>query len=175
VIHASIQGVESVFGKYMSRAIRRVTTVTDMRLPSWSAAVTMEFPDFMLVNCVMMLEVMEGEVERLMKDLFDITVKMVIGVWHLLLGKEVRLTSNTSNPEITLKGVKGEAILQVFGPDIYRAIRASKMYKRESQERMELATECVSMIFTSKSNEGAYINLCLDLKGGLEIRDRLYI
>lgn len=173
VINASLQGVSDVFGEYMCRAIRRVPASSD-GTPSWKAAVTMEFPDFVLVDCVMMLEVSEGEVERLVRDLFGIVVESVMGVRHLLLGEGVRLTSNTSNPEITLKGVRDETILYVFGPDIYRAIRASKMYKRESQEKRNSATECVSMIFTSKSGEGAYINLCLDLKGGLEIRDKLY-
>lgn len=43
--------------------------------------------------------------ERLIKDLFRIGVKSVIGFRHLILGKGVRLISNTSNPEITLKGV----------------------------------------------------------------------
>lgn len=94
----------------MSYIIRRVTTMTNMGLSSWSIAIIMEFFDFMLVNCIMMLEVMEGEVEHFIKDLFNITVKTVIGVWHLLLGKEVRLTLNTSNPEITLKDIRGKAI-----------------------------------------------------------------
>ena len=67
-----------------------------------------------------------------------------------------------------------KAIIYAFGPEIYRAIIASRMRKRELEEERNCATECVSMIFTSKSGEGAYINLCLDLKGGLEIRDKLY-
>jgi hypothetical protein len=173
VINASLKGVANVFGEYMCRAIRRVTVQSD-GIPSLKAAVTMEFPDFVLVDCVMMLEVCEREVERLVKDLFGIGVKSVMGFRHLILGKGVRLTSNTSNPEITLKGVRDEAIIHVFGPEIYRAITASRMRKRELEEERNCATECVSMIFTSKSGEGAYINLCLDLKGGLEIRDKLY-
>ncbi|KFX86076.1 hypothetical protein V490_09241 [Pseudogymnoascus sp. VKM F-3557] len=173
VINASLKGVSSVFGEYMCRAIRRVTVYSD-GIPSLKSAVTMEFPDFVLVDCVMMLEVCENEVERLVKDLFGIEVKSVMGYRHLILGKGVRLTSNTSNPEITLKGVRNEVIIHVFGPEIYGAITASRMRKRELEEETNCATECVSMIFTSKSGEGAYINLCLDLKGGLEIRDKLY-
>lgn len=173
VINASLEGVANVFGEHMALAIRRVSVPSD-GLPAMKAAVTMEFPDFVLVDCVMMLEVGETEVERLMKDLFGIAVESVMGLRHLLLEGGVRLTSNTSNPEITLKGVQDEGILRVFGPEIYRAIRASKMYRREIQEKSSSVTECVSMIFTSKSGEGAYINLCLDLKGGLEIRDKLY-
>jgi hypothetical protein len=85
VINASLEGVANVFGDYMFRAIRRSHSSQD-RIPSLKAAVTMEFPDFVLVDCVMMLEVCKREVEHLVKDL------------------------NTSNPEITLKGVRDEAI-----------------------------------------------------------------
>ena len=173
MINASLEGVANVFGEYMCRAIRRVTVQSD-GIPSLKAAITMEFPEFAPVDCVMMLEVCEWEVERLVKDLFGIEVKSVMGFRHLILGKGVRLTSNASNPEITLKGVRDEAIIHVFGPEIYRAITASRMRKRELEEERNCATECVSMLFTSKSGEGAYINLCLDLKGGLEIRDKLY-
>jgi hypothetical protein len=173
VINASLKGVANVFGEYMCRAIRRVTVQSD-GIPSLKAAITMEFPEFAPVDCVMMLEVCEWEVERLVKDLFGIGVKSVMGFRHLILGKGVRLTSNASNPEITLKGVQDEAIIHVFGPEIYGAITASRMRKSELEEERNCATECVSMLFTSKSGEGAYINLCLDLKGGLEIRDKLY-
>ena len=173
VINASLEGVANVFGEYMCRAIRRVTVQSD-RIPFLKAAITMEFPEFAPVDCVMMLEVCEWEVERLVKDLFGVGVESVMGFRHLILGKGVRLTSNASNPEITLKGVRDEAIIHVFGPEIYGAITASRMRKRELEEERNCATECVSMLFTSKSGEGAYINLCLDLKGGLKIRDKLY-
>jgi hypothetical protein len=46
-------------------------------------------------------------VERLVKDLFGIGVKSVMGFRHLILGKGVRLTSNASNPEITFERCSG--------------------------------------------------------------------
>jgi hypothetical protein len=113
-------------------------------------------------------------VERLVKDLFKIGVESVIGFRHLILGKGIRLTFNTSNLEITLKGVRDEAIIHVFSLEIYKAITASRIRKRELEEEKNYVIEYVSMLFTSKSGEGAYISLCLDLKGGLEIRDKLY-
>lgn len=170
---ASLEGVADVFGEYMCRAIRRVTASSD-GIPALKAAVTMQFPVFALHDCVMMLEVYEREVEHLVKDLFGIDMTSVMGVRHLILGKGVKLTSNTSNPEITLKGVRDEAIIHILGPEIYEAITASRMRKREMEEESNHATECVSMIFTSKSSEGAYVNLCLELEEGLRIRDKLY-
>jgi hypothetical protein len=101
-------------------------------------------------------------------------METVGGVRHLLVGHGARLTSNTHNPEITLKGVPDKTVMEIFGSDIFNALQAGAMYEKEVHERKVPVTECVSMIFTSKSEEGAYINLCLDLKGGLGIRDKLY-
>jgi hypothetical protein len=141
---------------------------------SLKAVITIEFLDFAPVDCIIMLKVYKLEVERLLKDLFGIRVKSVIGFRHLILRKGVKLTFNASNPEITLKGVWDEAIIYVFSLKIYKAIIASKMRKRELEEERNCAIKYVSMLFTSKSGKGAYINLYLDLRGGLEIRDKLY-
>jgi hypothetical protein len=97
-----------------------------------------------------------------------------MGFRYLILGKGIRLTSNVSNPEITLKGIRDKAIIYVFGPEIYGAIIASRIRKRELEEERNYVTEYILILFTSKSGKGAYINLCLDLKGGLKIRDKLY-
>lgn len=170
---ASLEGVADVFGEYMCNAIRRVAVLSE-GIPALKAAVTMEFPDLALHDCVMMLEICESEVERLVKDLFGVVVTSVMGIRHLILGKGVKLTSNTSNPEITLKGVRSEAIVHILGTEIHEAIMASRMRKRELEEEKNSATECVSMIFTSKSGEGAYVNLSLELEGGSRIRKKLY-
>jgi hypothetical protein len=172
VVNASLQGVADVFGKFMSYAVRKITVPSD-GTHVLKAAVTMEFPDFNLVDCAMMLEISPDYVEHLVRDLFGIKMETVRGVRHLLLDRGVRLTSNTSNPEITLKGVQDSALLSVFGAQICEKIKASKMGIRELQEG-KLVTECVSMILMSRSGEGAYINICLDLKGGLEIKSKLY-
>ncbi|KAF1963882.1 hypothetical protein BU23DRAFT_640222 [Bimuria novae-zelandiae CBS 107.79] len=170
---ASLEGVADVFGEYMCNAIRRVAVLSD-GIPALKAGVTMQFPDLALHDCVMMLEVCESEVEHLVKGLFGVDVTSVMGIRHLILGKGVKLTSNTSNPEITLKGVRSEAIVHIFGPEIHEAIMASRMRKRELEEEKNPATECVSMIFTSKSGEGAYVSLSLELEGGSRIRKKLY-
>ena len=143
-------------------------------IPALKAAVTMQFLIFTLYDCVIMLEVCAKEVEYLVKDLFGIDIILVIGIRHLLLGKGVKLTFSTFNPEIALKGVKDKAIIHILGPEIHEAITASRMRKRELEEERNHATDCVSMIFTSKSSEEAYLNLCLELEGGLRIRDMLY-
>ena len=48
------------------------------------------------------------------------------------------------------------------------------MYKRELEEEKDYIIEYILIIFISKSSEGAYINICLELEGGLRLRDKLY-
>ena len=99
---------------------------------------------------------------------------LVIGIQHLLLGKGVKLIFNIFNPEITLKSVKDKVIIYIIGPKIYKVIIASQIYKRELKEEGNSPIEYILIIFTSKSSKGAYINIYLDLKGGLQIKDILY-
>jgi len=137
------------------------------------ADVTMSFPIRKSMDCAIILEVRESEVERLVMDLSGIVVKWVNGFRHLLLGNGVRLSCNTFNPKITLGGVLEETIIRVFGLEINKVIMASIMREQELEESRNCVIECVLMIFACTS-EGAHINLCLDLEGGLKIRDKLY-
>jgi hypothetical protein len=97
----------------------------------------------------MILEIGEMGVELLMKGLFGIAAKSVMRLRHLRLEKDGRPTLTTSNPEITLKGVRDEGILPVFGPEIYiEQLGTSEMCKTELQEKQNsvaeyLPSECV--------------------------------
>ena len=105
--------------------------------------------------------------ERFIKDLFRIDIILVIGIWHFLLGKGVKLISNIFNPEITLKGIRDKVIICIIGPKIYKVIIVSRMHRQELKEEGNSPIEYILIIFTSKSNERAYINIYLDLEGGL--------
>jgi len=134
------------------------------------AAVTMDFPFEGLVDCLMSLAIHQSKVEYLAGALFKVHVESVGDVQYVVLNEGVRLTPN---PEVTLKGVLDESIIRVFGPEIHRAITASRMRKKELEEGNHI-TECVSMILTRNSDEGAIINVALDLKGGAQIRNKIY-
>lgn len=168
--NASLEGVAKVFDKNICVAIRRVQVQTDSdKITSWKASVTMVFPLWGgPVDCLMSLDVCESDVEHLAMLLFDAQMKWVEQVRHIVLNEGITLI--IPNSEATLKGVRDEAIIKVFGNDIYNAINESPVRKRESKEG-KLRTECVSMILTKN---GAIINLSLGLDRGLEIRDKLY-
>ena len=73
-----------------------------------------------------------------------------------------------------MKGIRDKVIICIIGLKIYKVIIVSWIYRRELKEEGNSFIECVLMIFTSKSSEGAYINIYLNLKGGLRIKDILY-
>jgi len=166
--NASIEGIGKVFDKYICGAIRRVPVQSD-RITSWRASVTMVFPLWGgPVDCLMSLDVCEWDVEHLAMALFNAKVKWVEQARHIVLNEGITLI--ISNSEATLKGVQDEAIIKVFGPEIYNAINESPVRTRELEEGKH-ATECVSMILTKN---GAIINLSLGLDRGLEIQNKLY-
>jgi hypothetical protein len=151
----------------MCGAIRRVTLQSD-GITSWKAAVTMDFPDWGGVDCLLSLDICEQDVEHLVMVLFNARVKWVEQVRHIVFREGITLI--IQNSEATLKGVQAEAIIKVFGPKIFQAITKGPVWKREIKEG-KLLTECVSMILTKN---GAIINLSLGLEEGLEIEDKLY-
>lgn len=131
---------------------------------------TLDFPCWGLVDCRMSLHIRERDVDQLAMALFNVQVESVGHARYITLTGGAGLTPN---PQITLKGVLDEAIIRVFGPEIRGAITACRMRKKELEEGNRV-TECVSMILTGCPDKGAIINLSFGLKGGAQIRNKLY-
>ena len=91
----------------------------------------MVFPSQGLVDCVMSVAIQQSKVEYLAMALFNVHVESIGGVRYVLLNRGVTLSPN---PEITLKGVQDDAIILVFSPEIYAAITASRIRRKELEE-----------------------------------------
>jgi hypothetical protein len=163
---ASLQGIATVFDPYVCDAIMRDTPQSG-DITCLKAAVTMDFPFEGLVDCLMSLAIHESKVEYLAMALFNVQVESVGHVRYVTLTGGARLISNA---EVTLKGAQDNAIISVFGPEVYKAVATSRMRKREIEEGKDI-TEGVSMILSST---GDIINLSLGVKGGVQIRTKLY-
>ena len=124
LINTLLKGITNVFSEYIYSIIKRVAALRNGKL-ALRAIVTMQFPSFILYNCVIILEIYKGEVERFIKDLFRINIILVIGIRHLFLGKGIKLISNIFNPKITLKSIRDKVIICTIGSKIYKAIIAS--------------------------------------------------
>jgi hypothetical protein len=132
----------------------------------WKAAITMVFPGWIgPVQCLMSLDICEQDIAQLAMALFNTEVKWIGNVLHVVLDNGMTLTTESS--EVILKGVEDETIKKAFGSEIHAAISECPIRKRETKP----ATECVSMILTMS---GAIINLSLGIRGGLQIKNKLY-
>ncbi|KAK2796024.1 hypothetical protein FQN50_009644 [Emmonsiellopsis sp. PD_5] len=166
--HASLEGIATVFDKYICDAIRRVPVQIDS-ITFWRASVTTVFPLWGgPVDCLLSLDICEWGVEYLAMALFNAKVKWAEQVHHIVLDQGTTLI--VPNSEVTLKGVRDEAIIMVFGHEIHKAINESPVHRRELEEGKHVS-ECVSMILTK---QGAIINLTVGLDRGLEIQNKLY-
>lgn len=166
ITNASLQGIAKTFDPYMSGAIRKINQKDSVL----TAAVTMAFPPWALLDCLMSLDVLPSKVQYLAMALFKVRVESEGQIRFVSFKDGVRLVPN---PELTLKGVQDEAISEVFGDGIHQAITACRMRKKELREGNKV-TECVSMILTGKHDEGAILNLALGLEEGIRIRRLLY-
>lgn len=168
---ASLQDVAAIFPEYMSGAIRRDSTEVNGVL-SWTAAITMAFPYFGKVDCLMSLAIRETKVEHIAMTLFGVHIEVEAAVHarQLVLPNGVRVMPS---PEITLQGVHNEAIKRLLGNHILEAVDGSRV-RQEELEQGTRATRCVSMIVPSNPSIGAIINLNLGLKEGSQIRNSLY-
>ncbi|KAF4627054.1 hypothetical protein G7Y89_g11104 [Cudoniella acicularis] len=109
--HALLQGIADVFNEYICDVVggdifqSNGTTYV-------KAAITMTFPKWAILDCVMSLVIHESKVGDLAKALFNVQVVSEGNVRCLLLPGGVRATPNT---DLTLKGVPDETIIRVFG------------------------------------------------------------
>lgn len=166
---ASLLGLADVFDQYMCGAIRKDTVLSEGAI-CLKAAITMDFPIDGLVDCLMSLAIYHTKVEYLAMSLFNVHVESAGQVRYVVLNEGAKLLPS---PEMTLKGALDENIIRILGPEIHGAIQSSRMRRKEMEEGNHV-TECVSMILTSRPEEGAIINLSLGLKGGTNLKNKLY-
>lgn len=166
--NASLEGIISIFDEYICSIVRRVTVQTENIAVCKGSVTAAISPSNSPVDCLLSLEVCEWSVGHLAMALFDAKVVWKDLVKHIYFGDGTTLV--IPHTEATLRGVRNEALLTVFGPQIHNAINDSSIRRREQQEGKQV-TECVSMILME---DGAIINLSLGLDRGLEIIDKLY-
>ena len=79
----------------------------------------------------------------------------------------------TPNPKLSLVGARNEAILELFGPGIFGAVKTSSTYQRDRQQAI-IPTRCILMHPDGDPRLGAAIELNLGLKEGFQIAHQLY-
>lgn len=118
----------------------------------------MAFPIWVIDDCIITLAIHESKVEDLAKALFNVQVELRGQVRSLILPGGVKVAPS---PELTVKGVACGALLDVFGPEIYKAVIASNMREQEVADRVNVL-QCVSIILPASSRDTVIINLTLE-------------
>lgn len=140
----------------------------------WSAAITMSFLDYLRydkrLGSMMSLEVMSDKADYLAWPLFGTHIASVNEHRYLVMPTGIKIMVSA---EATLRGCRREAILEVFGEEIDKAVKASPAYKQEAEQGNPL-TECVTMIVSNRASDGAVINLILEETWGVKLKDDLY-
>lgn len=167
--YAVLEGITTVFSEDLCKIISQVPMQVNGEI-SQRAAVTTAFPLWGgFVSCLMSLDISPSGVDYLAMELFNAKIHTTKSLRYIGIDNGPTLIVPIS--ESTMKGVNEEAITKVFGVEIHGAIRDSPVRRREIEQGKRL-TECVSMIITE---EGAIVNLSLDLDRGIKISRKLYI
>jgi hypothetical protein len=174
--HASLEGTPYVFKESVCDAITKVTVKTD-GITSLKAAVTMDFPQHGLVDCLMGLAIHPSKVEYFAKALFNVQLQLVGGLRSVseddcyISQDEGKVSQDEI--EINLRGVPDKAIVDELGSGVFEGIRGCRMRTVELQQRKG-STQCVSMIIARSPDRGAVINISLGLEEGTRIAEKLY-
>ncbi|KAJ6436190.1 glucose receptor git3 protein [Purpureocillium lavendulum] len=166
VRYASIAGAAAVFQKEICDAIEKVAIQCGE--PELRASITIEFPKWGVVDCLLSMHICNWAVKYFAKKLFGAEVVWLDSSRHITL--EGGITIIVPGTEFTMKGTKEDAILEVFGSEALNAIKESPVRSQELRQGSSI-TECVSMILIG---EGAVINLALGLEMGMHIWKKLY-
>jgi len=118
----------------------------------------------------MTLAIHESKVEDLAKALFNVQVESRGQVRSLILPGGVKVAPS---PELTVKGVPYDALLDVFGPEIYDAVIASNMREEEVADGVDVP-QCVSMILPASSRDTVVINLTLETLRAIQISNKIF-
>ena len=123
----------------------------------------MSFPKWVMYDCIMTLAIHESKVADLAIALFNVQAEWQGHVRSLTFPGGIKVVSSS---ELTLKGVPDEVMLDVFGPEIYKAVLSSNMREKESANGT-VVPQGVSMILSASSGD-TVINLILDTLRAVE-------
>lgn len=118
----------------------------------------------------MRLAILPNKVEYLAMKLFDVHVETEKGLRYILLKDGARVIPR---PHVAIQDARDEAINMLLGPQVSQAIRASPQRKEEIQQAI-LATSCVTLEMTSKSQEDCVLDIILGEDEGVKIKKMLY-
>jgi hypothetical protein len=161
--YASWCGMMDVFPGYMCSVINSRNGCAD---------VTMSFPVVargLKPYCLLSLVIKANQVEFIAWRLFQSHIRTEDGVRHFVLPNSGRLVP----PSFQFQGSLAHDINDLLGPEVGKAIAGSPVREEEVLQGI-VATRCVSMTLTIRSQDNGILNLSLNLTDGLSMKRKLY-
>ena len=166
-VNACYDRARGLFNEFMLDALMKVAADGTNSL---KVCLDMEFPSFRLVDCRMRVHISQEKVAYLAAALFQLEVEVIQKVRFIRLKNGSKMIPD---PQLRLIGTSEEAIVAVLGSKICNAIKTCRMRTVESELGVGI-TDCVAMLLTSRSDEGATIILAMGVRAGYEFSNILY-
>ncbi|PYH94468.1 hypothetical protein BO71DRAFT_483742 [Aspergillus ellipticus CBS 707.79] len=161
--HASLDGIAAIFDGRLCENIKKVRISEQY---TWTAAVTMIFPQWNERPCTLIIDLAKGA-DELAMALFETAFTQSGQVQHIMTRGGPKLILPVI--EFTLKGAKRKSIARVFGPKLSAAIVDGFNPEGSLEEE---STENVAMTI---KGEGAIFEIFLDPLRAVELAKKLYI
>jgi hypothetical protein len=163
VSHPATERLPPVFPLYMCGAVSKLGD---------RANLTMTFPadESGKIDCLMSLVILPNKVQHIARELFGTNLEIDGNIWYVIQENGGRLLPG---PELHLQGAQDKAINKLLGNNVSSAIKGSPIRREEVREAI-LATSCVTLIITRSPQEGAVLNLNLEIGEGFRIKRTLF-
>lgn len=171
LVNASLTATIRLFPPYLASAVKRI--IKPGSEDALVAAISMSFPNALFMDkfwCQMSLEIMDNKIERVAWELFGAHLETTAGLRYVCLPGGAKVLPN---PHFTLRGCQRDIISSFFGREMSRGIEESPTYQDEIK-RACACTDCVSMVISQRSQDGAILFLSLGLREGTLLSEKLY-
>ena len=159
-----------MFPPYLTQSIKEMPGQGDLL----AGSLTMWFVDPAQVGrsfgSVMSLEIKSHKVQHLAYVFFGVHIESNDTARYMLMPSGLVVMPE---PELKLRGCKREMLLELFGPDVQKALIMSPAYKEE-EEHGSHVTQTVTLAVSAKPYESAWLHLTLDEKEGIRVKSRLF-
>jgi hypothetical protein len=170
LVNASLKEATNLFPPFISNAIQRIPQAANETV--FAADITMSLPVTIwdTYECQMTIGVAENKVERIARHLFGVDLETTTGLRYVCHPGGGRLLPN---PELTISDCRDNVIEELFGEEIFNAIKGSVLYQDEVKQMLHY-TKCVSMVISVQADRGAQLCISLGLMEATRIRAKLY-
>lgn len=163
ISHPTTERLSPVFPLYLCGAISKLGD---------RANLTMTFPadESGRIDCLMSLVISSNKVQHVARELFGTNLEINANIWYVIQENGGKLLPG---PELHLQGAQDVGINKLLGTSVSSAIEGSPIRREEVREAI-LATSRVTLIITRLPQEGAVLNLNLEIGEGFRIKRALF-